>query len=493
MIKSLIIIGTIIVSLNLFGQSWTPFQFGEHYFISKSTLTTEEPLVSFKKGEILNLIADSVVVASFFPERINGCDIRDVNSSCYGSLESCSDRFSWIGSPTMIYGSQWMTVNRFGDTISFKSPFSISDTILKKPDTLYIVHLTELDTLTINNEIDSIRIFSIEVRDLNGTLTNNVWNGDTLIWSKSNGFIQLPSWYLFPRYEAWFQLFQHEATSDFSFNDVYPYKPGDILHSRLKWETGQMPNQRTYLKQDLKQCTILTVDSSNVENQYKANCITETTKKYYSTNYPFDLDSSSVAIYRDTVWWTSSNLALFQEDQLKETTAISLVGDNLEIHKEDIQIGMPSSQCPWFQNQFEPLIRDATTIRVGIGEIEHHSFILSNFPTGSYSTHDKELVYFKSQTQQFGNPTWPVGINETLLHKIQTYPNPTNGIITVNSEIPILQIEVFNSTGILVEPHRRPLNSAVDIDLESLPLGLYFFRIKTENGTVTKRIVKTSN
>ncbi|WP_188406490.1 T9SS type A sorting domain-containing protein [Psychroflexus salis] len=58
----------------------------------------------------------------------------------------------------------------------------------------------------------------------------------------------------------------------------------------------------------------------------------------------------------------------------------------------------------------------------------------------------------------------------------------------MKSQQPIHQIEVFNLSG------KRILNEAYQenqaIDVSGLPSGMYILKIETENGSVTKKLVK---
>ena len=78
-----------------------------------------------------------------------------------------------------------------------------------------------------------------------------------------------------------------------------------------------------------------------------------------------------------------------------------------------------------------------------------------------------------------------VGIVEThgSASPIQVYPNPTRG------ELKIENVEVYNITGqkIIFNFQLSTFNS---FDISHLPSGIYFLRIQTENGTVTRKIIK---
>ena len=88
-----------------------------------------------------------------------------------------------------------------------------------------------------------------------------------------------------------------------------------------------------------------------------------------------------------------------------------------------------------------------------------------------------------------------VGIAETALSdQIIVYPNPTNGMINVQClMINVQNIEIFDVMGktVTVETwHAASLQPKTTLDLSTLPSGVYFIRIQTENGTITKKVIK---
>ena len=85
------------------------------------------------------------------------------------------------------------------------------------------------------------------------------------------------------------------------------------------------------------------------------------------------------------------------------------------------------------------------------------------------------------------NPT--VGVDEVENNSsIIIFPNPTNGIFTINSTQQINTIEVFNTLGQAVYNKKITSNSTT-IDLTLFPKGLYLVQLKTNTNIITKKIV----
>jgi hypothetical protein len=86
-----------------------------------------------------------------------------------------------------------------------------------------------------------------------------------------------------------------------------------------------------------------------------------------------------------------------------------------------------------------------------------------------------------------------VGINETeYANTIQIIPNPTTGQLRVTSdELQVTSVEVFDIMGLnIFSPPVARHSSLVTIDIAHLPAGIYFVKIETEQGFVTKKVIK---
>jgi Zn-dependent metalloprotease len=92
-------------------------------------------------------------------------------------------------------------------------------------------------------------------------------------------------------------------------------------------------------------------------------------------------------------------------------------------------------------------------------------------------------------------PETCVSIAENHLGNITIYPNPTDGKLTIdNGQLTIENIEILDVKGRLcpVETLRATSlqSTPMTIDISHLLVGVYFIRITTEEGTMTKKVVK---
>ena len=77
----------------------------------------------------------------------------------------------------------------------------------------------------------------------------------------------------------------------------------------------------------------------------------------------------------------------------------------------------------------------------------------------------------------------PTGINENET-QVKVYPNPTNGMVTVEAEGMSL-VSVYNSLGQCVL-EKQVSGETTTLDLKDVAAGLYLLRVKTESGTLNQ-------
>ncbi len=87
-----------------------------------------------------------------------------------------------------------------------------------------------------------------------------------------------------------------------------------------------------------------------------------------------------------------------------------------------------------------------------------------------------------------------VGIQDYLDKSVTLYPNPATEIVSVavsNANIQIRSVEVYNVYGQIVEtPYMTSVQERATINVSGLADGMYFVRVTTDGGVVTKNFVK---
>lgn len=75
--------------------------------------------------------------------------------------------------------------------------------------------------------------------------------------------------------------------------------------------------------------------------------------------------------------------------------------------------------------------------------------------------------------------------------KVEVFPNPTNGLLIVESTKPNLEeVRLFDAFGKLVLQQDLQKQNLQTMDIRFVPNGIYFAKIKTANGIQTKKIIK---
>ncbi|HSD15570.1 MAG TPA: M12 family metallo-peptidase [Flavobacterium sp.] len=82
-----------------------------------------------------------------------------------------------------------------------------------------------------------------------------------------------------------------------------------------------------------------------------------------------------------------------------------------------------------------------------------------------------------------------LGINENNYIDYSYYPNPTNGVVTINSKDMISNVMVYNVQGRLLFSGDVN-NLTTQVDISGYASGTYFFKMKIDNQTVNFKVVK---
>ncbi|TVQ45459.1 MAG: T9SS C-terminal target domain-containing protein, partial [Saprospirales bacterium] len=102
--------------------------------------------------------------------------------------------------------------------------------------------------------------------------------------------------------------------------------------------------------------------------------------------------------------------------------------------------------------------------------------ILSGTPVGQGTLYVDNVYYSKM----------PTNVVEVEKSAIRIFPNPTEGVLNIESEKEISRITAFNNVGQMVLNIDNPSST---IDLSQLPGGLYFLQIESETELTVKRLM----
>ena len=115
---------------------------------------------------------------------------------------------------------------------------------------------------------------------------------------------------------------------------------------------------------------------------------------------------------------------------------------------------------------------------------------VTNLNEGNYTFVSEKGIFDNRFTLQFTRDG-ALGLNDSNLDSVTLYPNPTENMITIVSPQAIVTSAlVYDIRGRKVSEVDFRNRATYQIDLTKLESALYFVEISTENGTVTKRILK---
>ncbi|MDR2971513.1 MAG: T9SS type A sorting domain-containing protein [Bacteroidales bacterium] len=120
------------------------------------------------------------------------------------------------------------------------------------------------------------------------------------------------------------------------------------------------------------------------------------------------------------------------------------------------------------------------------------TYLDENLPNGDYEYYIR--TYYKegcvSDSSNHVEETIDLGIKE-FEDGIVVFPNPTTGELQVTSyELRVMGVEIFDVYGRTITTHYSLLTTHYSIDISELHAGIYFVRIATERGPITKKIIK---
>jgi hypothetical protein len=87
-------------------------------------------------------------------------------------------------------------------------------------------------------------------------------------------------------------------------------------------------------------------------------------------------------------------------------------------------------------------------------------------------------------TTLYLNPALGLKENALASDSISVYPNPTNGLVTVNSTTAVKAITVYDTTGKQISSSKTNT-----VDLSNQAKGVYLVQVQTENGSTTKKVM----
>jgi hypothetical protein len=163
------------------------------------------------------------------------------------------------------------------------------------------------------------------------------------------------------------------------------------------------------------------------------------------------------------------------------------------VFNEDVKIPMGFATLIDEQMSYTISIQDIEGLNLGnatVYLIDNTANTMTNLSNENYTFDSEKGIFDGRFTLQF-TPEGILGTSNNLLETVAVYPNPTQNVVTIVSPKTIVNsATVYDIRGRKVSEVNFESQTSYQIDLGSLEGAVYFVEIKTEDGTVTKRILK---
>lgn len=88
--------------------------------------------------------------------------------------------------------------------------------------------------------------------------------------------------------------------------------------------------------------------------------------------------------------------------------------------------------------------------------------------------------------------TQTLGVKDFSANRFSVYPNPSNGLVTVNNTLNALisNVQITDLNGRIVKTDNFASSTEIQVNISDLSAGVYMMNINSDQGSVTKKIVK---
>lgn len=400
--------------------------------------------------------------------------------------------------------------NRWLDTIILKPTTTLNSTWLMHTDTAnneYRATITSQDTLTIDNQLDSIKEVSIQVFDINNiALTSHVHYNRKIILSKEHGFVKCIESYGFPDNYNFNNYFMHPNGGEWypnflgshikvekKFNYTkgrrldpsIVFKPGNEWHSYRAFAPAGAPGKAYFFTID-SIISYLPVGLDSVLVIKKFSEFTYTTKTQQLDTSYFYLgvhDSIQNYLFPEHNWYTGA-ITLEPFINCGLDYLITYQGSNSPFIAPN-----PTSPCAHIMHSLSGWSNTITRTITGYPGRKYF-YYTDGFTPNSQTYHDSVLtLYYKIDSCVFGTPIdfGPLSIQNIETNNISFYPNPTNNTIhfAIQDNAEVLGADLFSLQGKLI----RSCETCNQLNTADVTNGLYILSVKTSKGIIRKKIL----
>jgi len=225
---------------------------------------------------------------------------------------------------------------------------------------------------------------------------------------------------------------------------------------------------------------------------------TEIERMYVNiSNETYALKSSALVVFTNGA--TNGYEAMYDTKRLATPVSIYSVLDENELAIQGRSVFTTDQVIPF---GFRTMVEENQNYTISLGEIEGANLstatvylednllgIITNLSEYNYTftsneSNQKDRFVIVFGEEQLGN-------TDVNIESISLYPNPTSDILNIVSpQIDITSVEVYDVRGRMISTVNVENNATYKLNMGGLESAMYFVKINTENGTITKRVIR---
>ncbi|MGB0871124.1 MAG: T9SS type A sorting domain-containing protein [Flavobacteriales bacterium] len=498
--KNLLLTLLFVISWNVQAQNWEPFPYDSVFFENTEPNQIMLPFIKTADNQIKETFNKSIIATSFYPGVSSLRQIKTEIKPWLGNMNTTGNTLQFIGMLNDTITLK-LNTNSYIDTLKFRFDYTQTvDNIEKDKHVIYYLEIDKQTHLDVSN-MDSISTYYFNILDSNFSSTTCFLNsefdctetidGDHLIISKSNGITDIPNLGMFPfcRQYKLGKTFSSEI-SNFSFADrIHNVQIGDEIHTK-EFNPG-LNHLNAYEKMIVTNTnyssTLNTVINTydvwrrEERSQWMMGIWTDTTILSQFTRIDtisLNQDYNKIPDGLNGSWYTSPGF-YYKTSEYDDLPAL---------YQENYNNGMPYSQ---------DTINNTITFRGGVIDANSNNYyfyinglsLLFFDHHESWYIHTYKPVYFKTQTNEWGDPYTDPFILETPEYESQTTYYINNNNLFWQSELEVNKARIYDIQGKLVSVYDSSSKSD-QINIEHLTSGTYFLVLKSNTNAVNIKFVK---
>jgi hypothetical protein len=389
----------------------------------------------------------------------------------------------WTGPQVKNVNGNYSFLNLYNDTIHINTLTALTDTFVlykyANADKILAMY-SSIVLQTFAGITDSVKIFTLQMVNATGAAITGTWNGKHIRVSKNNGMVQIPNMRDFPSDTS---LFVRTEGKRLTYNDLYTWQPGDVIHERFSSSSTMGPwyvSSSTLYNLNILSRTQINSDSV---------VFTIARKMHYTVNFPPTSTFST-----DTISFSVGKLTQYVHTQMPDQTIDSVHTYSLYRYTSDCgRLRMADHAMNSITNQgggcihyegFEPYYRDSVYIENLTGYyIDEQPHYINNYSfVGHY------MLYSNIGGVVCGNPSF-VAVDEMQTENLHfsIWPNPASDVINWLINQTDVNLRVFDLSGKLTL--QTTGNQTGEIDISSLSEGCYTVIVETPKNVFNRKLI----